>query len=416
MGMTVTEKIISRHSGGGTVRPGDLLVVDVDLACIDDVQFFILEQKLQELGGKIRHPERVVLMADHYLPPAGADEAEVVHALAAFGGDRGLRTFVRDGVKHPVFIEQRLIRPGQILVATDSHTNTAGAVACFGIALGPSDVASVFATGKTWLKVPPTIRFEITGQIPTWVAAMDIGLTLLGNYGREFANYKTIEWGGEAVTNMPLPGRMTLCNLTTEFGAKSGIVEADQTTTAWAPPNDDGDEWPVSDADASYEAVHVHDAATFQPMIAAPPNPANVHPISTYAGTKVNQAYIGTCTHGTLEDLQAAASILRNRRVAKTTRLLVTPATQHVYDSALHDGTLAVLSEAGATICAPGCGSCFGVHGGTLAAGEVRISTQNRNFVGRSGHPTSSVFLASPMTVAAAAVAGEIVHPGELAS
>ena len=410
----MTEKIIARHAGCERVAPGDLVVVEVDLACIDDVQFFIFRDRLRDLGDQIRHPQKVLLIADHYTPPSGVDEASVVSALGRFGKERDLLTLLSDGVKHPVFIERKLVRPGGILVATDSHTNTGGSVTALAMALGPSDMAAVFATGKTWLRVPSTIRFEINGSLAAGVLPMDVGLTLLGRYGREYAIYKAIEWTGDTIRGLDLSGRMTLCNLTTEFGSKNGIVPADDVTRTYAQGIDGEVEFLNSDSDAEYEAVHTHSASEFEPVVAAPSSPANVHPVSEFRGTRIDQAYLGTCTHGTLEDLHYAAQVLKDRRVHPNVKLLVTPATQRVYRAALNDGTLSVFVEAGATICSPGCGSCPGVHEGTLSDGEVRISTQNRNFVGRSGHPRSQVYLASPITVAAAAVAGEIVSAGEL--
>jgi homoaconitate hydratase family protein len=415
MSMTVTEKIIARHAGKNDVSPGDLVIVDVDLACIDDVQFMIFHDRFNRLGGQIRNPERVLVIADHYLPPSGVDEAQVVWSLAQFGRSRGLRTLLRDGIKHPVFIEKRMAIPGSILVATDSHTNTAGSVAALAVALGPSDVAAVFATGKTWMRVPATIRFELSGELPAAVLPMDVGLSLLGHYGREFANYRSIEWVGDTIERMRLPGRMTLCNLTTEFGAKNGIVPADAITKEYATDMEDEAVFLRSDSGARYEAVYKHDANDFRPVVAVPPNPSNVYPVEELGGTKVDQAYIGSCTHGTLEDLHLAASVLRGRTVHPRVRLIVTPATQQAYEAAIADGTMAVFAAAGGTITSPGCGSCPGVHEGTLADGEVRISTQNRNFVGRSGHPGSNVYLASPLTVAAAAIAGEIVDPRDVA-
>ncbi|MHB8393805.1 MAG: 3-isopropylmalate dehydratase large subunit [Candidatus Dormibacteria bacterium] len=411
--MTVTEKIISRHSGRDSVRAGDVVLVEVDLACIDDVQFFIFKRRLEELGGSVARPDRVVLMADHYSPPSGPDEAGIVRALTLFGRERGLRTTGVEGIKHPVFIEERMILPGQVLVATDSHTNTGGAVSVLAVALGPSDLAAIFATGQTWLRVPECIRFEVEGTLRSDVMPMDVGLSLLGQHGREFGNYRTIEWAGSAVRGLGIPGRLTLCNLTTEFGAKNGIIEADAVTAQYAGGQLSVDAL-VSDPDARYASRFTYRAEEFEPVVAAPSSPANVHSVRDLRGTRIDQAYLGTCTHSTLEDLHAAASVLRGRKVAQGVQLLVTPATRRVYNRALQDGTLAVLADAGATICSPGCGSCPGMHEGTLGEDQVRISTQNRNFIGRSGHPSSQVYLASPLTVAASAVAGYVVEPLEV--
>lgn len=412
MGMTVTEKILAAHAHQPTVRPGDVVVVDVDAACVDDVQFHIFRNRLREMGDVIRDPDRMLLVADHYTPPVGLAEAAVVGALGQFGRERGIRTFLREGIKHPLLIEEGIARPGDLIVATDSHTNTAGAVGAFAAALGPTDMAALAVTGRTWLRVPPTIRLEIDGTLPPYVLAVDVALAVLADFGLGFADYRAVEWTGDTVRDLGLNGRMTLCNLTTEFGAKNGIVEPRTGTgTAGGP---DAPAGPHSDTDAVFESVHHYDAAAFGPVVAVPPSPANVHPVSTVAGTRIDQAYLGSCTHGSIEDLRMAATVLRGRRVHPDVELLVTPPTRRVYEAALRDGTMEALAASGATICAPGCGSCPGIHAGTLAKGQVRISTQSRNFVGRSGHPDSLVYLGSPLVVAAAAVAGVITHPADV--
>ncbi len=414
MGMTITEKILARRSGHEQVKPGDLVVVEVDLASIDDVQFSIFAETFERLGGKPWDPERAIAISDHYMPPSGLDEAEIVRGLVAFSRAHGLRTVTDYGIKHQFFLDSGLLGAGDILVATDSHTNTSGAIGALAVALGPTDVAAVFATGRTWMRVPPTIRFEIDGELPPGVMAMDVGLTILGEHGRHAATYKAIEWAGSTVRGMALPGRMTLCNLSTEFGAKNGIVAVDEVTRSYldrhGKPCTDLD----SDRDACFEGVHRYDAGSFEPVVAVPPNPANVHSLREVRGTHVDQAYLGSCTHGTIEDLRVAADVLRGRHIHRDVRLLVTPATLREYREALAEGLLEVFTDAGAVVCSPGCGSCPGIHEGTLARGEVRISTQNRNFRGRSGHMDSQVYLASPATVAASAIAGEIRTAGEV--
>ncbi len=414
MGMTITEKILARRSHRDRVGPGELVVVDVDLASIDDVQFSIFAETFERLGGRAWDSERAIAISDHYMPASGLEEAEIVRGLVAFSREHGLRAVTDYGIKHQFFIDSGLVRAGDILVATDSHTNTSGAVGALAVALGPTDVAAVFATGKTWMRVPPTIRFEIEGELPRGVMAMDVGLTLLGEHGRHAATYKTIEWAGSAVRGMDLPGRMTLCNLSTEFGAKNGIVAVDEVTrrhhAALGKPCPEL----ASDLDAAFEAVHRYDAGSFESVVAMPPNPANVHPLREVRCVRVDQAYLGSCTHGTIEDLRVAADVLRGRHVHNDVRLLVTPSTMREYRLAMAEGLLAVFANAGAIICSPGCGSCPGIHEGTLARGEVRISTQNRNFRGRSGHSESQVYLASPATVAASALAGEIRSAGEV--
>lgn len=408
MGMTATEKILARRSGQERVRAGEVVVVDVDTAAIDDVQFDIFRGTFERLGGRVWNARRAILIADHYTPPSGIEEATIVRTLLDYGRTRGLRTIAAAGIKHQVFLEEGLIGPGQLLVATDSHTNTAGAVGSFAVALGPTDVAAVFVTGKTWLRVPPTIRFEIEGELRPGVTAMDLGLTLLGEHGRHRATYKAIEWAGSAIRALGLPGRMTLCNLSTEFGAKNGIVPTDDVTRRYAKDHGLEPFAAVSDADAEFEAVYPYRAEDFEPVVAEPPSPANVRPARSLQDLAIHQAYLGSCTHGSIEDLRAAARVLRGHRVKEGVALLVTPATRRVYQAAMREGLFDIFIDAGGTICSPGCGSCPGMHEGTLAEGEVRISTQNRNFAGRSGHPKSRIILASPETVAASAIVGKV--------
>lgn len=410
--MTVTEKIIARHAHRRSVAPGELVLADVDLACADDVQFFLFRERLRLLGDRLADPDKVVLAADHYSPPSGASEAGIVSALSEFGREHGI-AILADGIKHPVFIEQRRAVPGQLLVASDSHTNTAGAVGTLAVSLGPTDIAAAGATGRTWLRVPASVRLDLAGPLRPGVLPMDVGLFLLGTYGRTWATYKAIEWSGTLMRSLDLSGRMTLCNLTTEFGAKNGIVPSDEQTRAYA-EGLQGSTFDASDPDAGYLEEHHHDLTELEPQVAVPPSPDNVSPVSQLAGTPITQAYIGSCTHGTLQDLRRAAGVLANRKSHPTVSLLVTPASKQVYDQALDDGTLKTLVAAGATICPPGCGSCPGMHQGTLAEGDVRISTQNRNFPGRSGHLNAQIYLASPETVAASAVAGAIVSARDL--
>jgi 3-isopropylmalate/(R)-2-methylmalate dehydratase large subunit len=257
MSMTITEKILAAHAHLPSVHVGDVIVADVDIACIDDIQFRIFCKRLADMGDTIGDPDRMLIVADHYTPPVGLDEAGLVGALARFGRERGIRTITTDGIKHQVMIEQRLARPGALVVATDSHTNTAGAVGAFATALGPTDLAAVAVTGKTWLRVPGTIRFEIDGTLPPYVFAMDVGLTLLAEFGLGFADYKTVEWSGSMIRGLGLNGRMTLCNLTTELGAKNGIIEPDHQTMRWLPARDDGELFKLySDPDANFAAIY----------------------------------------------------------------------------------------------------------------------------------------------------------------
>ncbi|HEY8417913.1 MAG TPA: 3-isopropylmalate dehydratase large subunit [Limnochordales bacterium] len=419
--MTITEKILARASGRERVVPGEIVWAAVDKACIDDVQLGILERALAKLGEPKIDPERAVLVGDHYLPPSNLEQAQAVRALRRFGERHGLKhVFLKEGVKHQVLAEAGLVQPGQVLVATDSHTNTGGALGAFATALGPTEVAVAMVHGRMWFRVPESIRVEVRGSFPEYVYPKDLALYLLGRYGVDLATYRAIEFTGETVRRMSVSERMTLCNMSTEMGAKSAIVAPDEVTFAYlqsvqaAPESlESWRQW-QSDADAAYAQEIVVDVRELEPLVAVPFSPGNVRPVREVAGKPVDQALIGTCTNGNLEDIGVAAAMLRGRRVHPRVQLIVTPASLGVMRAALARGWIQDLVDAGAVVTNPGCGACAGMHMGVLDAGEVRISSQNRNFRARGGHPASEIFLASPATVAASAVTGRITDPREL--
>ncbi len=411
MGQTAAEKILSAHSGGRAVRPGELVWARVDRASIDDVQWPIFKEAFAALGGTIFDREAAITIADHYLPPSTVDQAETVAELRAFSLAHHLpHGFFEEGVKHQVFIEAGLVGPGDLIIATDSHTPTAGAVGAMGIAVGPTEVAAAFVFGEVWLRVPPTVRILLTGALPRMVFAKDVALHLLRQEGTRFGTYRVLEFAGPAVERMSLAERLTVCNMGTEMGAKATMLAPGEgTSPKGAAPV-------LSDPDASFEREIRVDIGTLEPLVAAPHDPSNVSPVSRFRDVKVDQAFVGSCANATFEDLAIAARFLEGRHVAPGVQMIVTPSSVGAYRRALAEGLIDTFMRAGAVVTNPGCGSCAGVHCGLLGPRQVRISSQNRNFIGRSGHPSSSIYLASPAVVAASAITGRITDPREVMS
>ena len=409
MGQTAAEKILSAHAGGQAVRPGELVWARVDRASIDDVQWPIFKEVFAELGGTIFDPEAAITIADHYLPPSTVDQAETVAELRAFTlAHRLPHGFFEEGIKHQVFIETGLVGPGDLIIATDSHTPTAGAVGALGIAVGPTEVAAAFVFGEVWLRVPPTVRIVLTGTLRRMVFAKDIALHLLHQEGTRFGTYRVLEFAGPAVERMSLAERLTICNMGTEMGAKATMVSPGERANRGAAA-------PVlSDLDASFEREIRVDIGSLEPLVAAPHLPSNVSPVSRFREVKVDQAFIGSCANATFEDMAIAALFLVRRHVAPGVQMIVTPSSVGAYRQAMAEGLIDIFVKAGAVVTNPGCGSCAGVHCGLLGPRQVRISSQNRNFIGRSGHPSSSIYLASPAVVAASAITGRITDPREV--
>lgn len=412
MPMTMAERILARCSGSDAVHPGQIVQVDVALATVDEIQIRIFQKVFDQIATEVWDRERAVVIVDHYLPPSSIDQAEAVKMVREFGKKHDLRfTLLTEGIKHQVFRALRMVAPGTVVVATDSHTNTAGALGAFATALGPSDVAAVFRDGRTWLKVPPTIRIELTGALSPAVSARDVGQSLLGEYGSKFARGKAIEFGGPVISEMSLDARMTLTNLTTEMTAMAGLVEPDEKVAAYASELDIPYEILGPDDDAEYEQVLRIDVSDIEPLVALPHHPTNVAPVHEVAGVEINQAFVGTCTNGRYEDLEVVARVLKGRKVHPKVQFLIVPASRHDYLRAMQDGLFEVMMDAGAIIENANCGPCAGLHQGTLASNEVMIAAQPRNFRGRSGDNSAQIYLASPATVAASAIEGRVADP-----
>ncbi len=402
-GLTLSERILSVKSGK-RVQAGDLAVVTVDQAMVvDSISPDVIRIIEEDLGGVIKNPACVSFVIDHVSPASNVEVAKAQKQAREYARARGIQLFdVGRGICHQVLMEEGLARPGWIVLGSDSHSTTYGAVCAFGTGMGATDIALAAASGKTWLKVPETVRVNLHGTKPAHVSAKDVALEIIRNITADGATYMAIEYhGAEAFTKSE---RMTIANLAVEAGAKVGLV----------PPSshifDDYEvpDWLTVDEAAQYSKTVDVDISKLEPVVAAPFEVDNVFPASKYAGTKVDQVFIGTCTNGRLDDLHIAANILKGKRVADGTRLLIIPASSQVLEDAVADGTFATLLAAGAIFGTPGCGPCMGRHMGVLAPEEVCVSTSNRNFIGRMGSPDAKIFLASPAVAAATAVAGTI--------
>ncbi|MEM1513117.1 MAG: 3-isopropylmalate dehydratase large subunit [Candidatus Jordarchaeales archaeon] len=373
----------------------------------------------EELGlDRVWDPERVVALIDHWTPAPNIDAA-VVHATCRrFVRKYGIKNWLdmREGICHAVLPEKGFVKPGDLVVGSDSHTTTYGALGAFATGMGATDMAIVLATGEIWFKVPPTIKFNIEGKLQPMVMGKDIILHIIGEIGVEGASYKAMEFAGSTVRELSMDARFTLCNMAIEAGGKTGIIEPDEKTMKWVEERVKQPFKPVfNDPDAEYEEVIDVDAAKLEPQVAKPPSPENSVPVSEVEGTKIDQAFIGSCTNGRLEDLRVAARILDGREVASMVRAIVIPASKEVYMKAMKEGLIETFLKAGCVVCNPTCGPCIGAHLGLLAPGEVCISSSNRNFVGRMGSKDAKIYLASPATVAASAVTGEITDPRRFA-
>ncbi|MFC3861742.1 homoaconitate hydratase family protein [Deinococcus antarcticus] len=411
----MAEKILSRR-GDQTVYAGDLAVVEVDqVMVVDSIAQSFIERMERDLAATPKYPERVSIVVDHVAPASTVSVAQAQKEAREYAAKTGVRLFdVGRGICHQVLMEEGLAKPGWIVLGSDSHSTTYGAVAAFGSGMGATDIALAAASGKTWLRVPESVKVNLTGELRPGVTAKDVALEMIRVLGADGATYQSVEiHAGDRFTRGE---RMTLANLCVEAGAKAGlVVPGGEILTAYGY---DVPEWVYPDEGAIYVQEVTIDLSTLNPRMSAPSEVDNVHDVSelrdSLRGLKVDQVFIGTCTNGRLEDLREAAAVLKGRRVAPGTRLLVIPASSQVMEQALVDGTLLTLQQAGAVLGTPGCGPCMGRHQGVLAPGEVCVSTSNRNFIGRMGDKDARIYLASPAVAAATAVRGEIALPEDV--
>ena len=408
MASTITEKILANASHKKEVVPGDFVVTDVNYTMAHDSTAPLAIEGFSKITDKVFDKNRVIIVFDHFFPAPTVAGAELHQKSRKFVMEQNISGFFTNGVCHQLLVE-KFVSPGDVLVGADSHTCTEGALGAFTTGLGSTDIGGVMATGKCWFKVPESLKFNLTGSSQKGVYTKDVILSIVGDVGAAGALYNACEFTGDYVKNGSVSSRLTLCNMAIEMGGKNGIIEADQKTLDFL----GGRSGKIfkSDKDAVYADEFEIDVKDIEPQVALPPVVDNVKPVSTVEGKVIDQAFLGTCANGRLEDIEVATKILKGKKIARNVRLIVTPASQDIYFAALKNGYLQYLTRAGAAVCNPTCGPCVGRHGGVLAEGEVCISTQNRNFTGRMGDPKAEIVLASPATVAASALAGKIVDP-----
>jgi homoaconitate hydratase family protein len=419
--MNITEKILAKASGKSSVSPGEIVDANVDKIMVHDLTGPLAVQAFKKIGvSKVWDNQKVVVILDHQIPAESVKAAELHKTMRQFAKEQNLKIYDvgRGGICHQVMPEQGHVLPGTIIVGADSHTCTYGAFGAFATGIGSTEAAAVFATGKMWLKVPEAIKINVTGNFQKYVTPKDLILAIIGKLSVDGAIYKSAEFTGPTMKEMSIAGRMTVCNMAVEMGAKNGIVEPDETTRQFLQSRVTGD-LPdfaalASDKDASYERTVEFDVSNMPSQVACPSSVDNVKAASEVGDVEVDQVFIGSCTNGRLEDLRLAAQIMKGKKVKDGVRALVIPASQEVYMQALKEGLNEIFTQAGAVVCGSACGPCLGGHIGLLAADEVCISTSNRNFIGRMGSPKASVYLASPATVAASAITGKITDPNTL--
>jgi 3-isopropylmalate/(R)-2-methylmalate dehydratase large subunit len=417
--MTIAEKILAAHAGKDTVQPNDFILANVDLAFANDITAPLAIKKLKEWGvAEVFDKNKIALIPDHFTPNKDIQAAEQCAILRRFVEESGIANYFEVGscgIEHVFLPEQGFILPGSVVIGADSHTCTHGALGAFASGVGSTDLAAVMATGKIWLKVPASMKFIYRGTPPRWVTGKDLILHTIGDIGVDGATYRVMEFTGETIANLPISGRLTMCNMAVEAGAKSGIIAPDERTSKYLEGRARGTWTPYqSDPDAAYVDTREYDVSTMEPQVACPPLPSNTRPVSKASDIKIDQAVIGSCTNGHLDDLASAAAILKGKRVHPKVRAIVVPATPQVYLEALEQGLIKIFVEAGAVVGPPTCGPCLGGHMGVLASGEKAVATTNRNFVGRMGHPEGEVYLASPVVAAASAITGHISHPADV--
>ena len=413
MGETVIEKII-RNNVGHTVKPGDIVTVNVDRVMIHDIFIPFVAEKFEEMGfKKLWNPDKVVLIYDHLVPASQLDDTRHFHVGDAFAEKYGMKNVHRsDGICHQLMTEAGYVKPGNIVFGTDSHTTTYGCVGAFSSGIGYTEMASILGTGTMWIKVPETIKVVIDGELPANVMSKDVILRLIGDLGADGATYRALEFTGSAVKNMSVASRMTIANMAIEAGAKCALFTPDEKTAEYCEIElNDFQKSLVGDGDAAYLKTMTYRGEDFVPVMACPSQVDKIRDVSTLEGTEIDQVFIGSCTNGRLEDLAAAAEVLKGKKVADYVKLIVTPASRKIYRQAIELGILDTLAEACAMITHPGCGLCCGRAGGILTDGERVVATNNRNFLGRMGTSKVEIYLASPKTAAACAVAGKIVSP-----
>ncbi|MBM4765025.1 3-isopropylmalate dehydratase large subunit [Bacillus sp. B15-48] len=415
MGMTMSEKILAKASGKSEVKAGDIVWVNVDIAMMHDLLGpWLVDKAFTRLGGKLFDKEKVVVVSDHCTPPATVQQADILKYTRDWARKQDLHYYYEfEGPCHQVIAEHGHVRPGRVILGTDSHTCMAGALGAFATGIGSTEMVGVLLTGETWLKVPETIKIVWDGELPKGVYAKDLILRTIKDLGHAGATYQTLEFSGSAIKDLSMDERLVLSNMAVEAGAKTGLIEPDEKVINYLRSRGVTDEIDLisSDPDAVYSRVLHYNVSEMEPQVACPHEIDNVHEVSVVEGTTVDQVYLGSCTNGRLSDLRIAAGIMKGKKIAKNIRCLVVPASQHIWMQANKEGILTVLTDAGCIVNMPSCGACGGFTSGVIGAGEVVMSSSNRNFKGRMGSPDGEVYLGSPATVAATALTGKITDP-----
>lgn len=419
MGKTITEKILARASGRDSVKPGDIVEADIDLVMGTDVMMPLSFEIMDRIGAdSVFDPDKVVVVLDHFAPAPNIKAAGQAKLIREYCRKFKINNFIdvgKGGVCHTIVPDLGMVTPGDLVVGSDSHTTTYGALGAFSTGLGSTDIAVALALGRLWFRVPPTIKVVLEGKLSPLITGKDLILYVLGLIGADGARYKSLEFSGGVVAQLDMDDRFTICNMGVEAGAKNAIIEPDQKTVEYLQRVTSRHyHLPNSDANAAYEKIIEIDCTDIEPQVAFPHSPDNVYPISKAKGIKIDQVYIGSCTNGRISDLRIAAGYLKEAKVHPDVRLIVTPASQQVYLQAVREGLAEIFVKAGAAFNTPSCGACFGGHFGVLAAGESCLSTTNRNFRGRMGSKESNVYLASPAVAAVSAIMGHIADPREV--
>jgi len=416
---TITQKILAAHCGKEYVEPGELIMARVDIALGNDITAPLAIKDFHQVGAKkVFDRARVVLVCDHFAPNKDIPSAIQCQQLRNFAREQDLTHFYDGGdmgVEHALLPEQGIVGPGDVIIGADSHTCTYGALGAFATGVGSTDLAAVMAIGECWFKVPESIRLVYSGVLPEWLTGKDLILHTIGDIGVDGARYLAMEFTGEAIARLSMADRFSMANMAVEAGAKNGIMAPDDITLDYAKGRTLRPYTLYeSDPGAPYLWERTYEVSGLEPQVACPSSPGNVVPVSRVGDVPIDQAVIGSCTNGRIEDLRLAATVLKGRRTAKGVRLIVIPATPLVWRQAMDEGLMAIFMDAGAVVSPPTCGPCLGGHMGILAPGETAVATTNRNFVGRMGHTKSKVYLASPAVTAASAVAGRIIGPKDL--
>lgn len=419
MGMTIAEKILAAHCDQEIVRPGEIIMGRLDLALGNDITAPLAIKTFQESGvSKVFDQSKIALVCDHFVPNKDIRSAQQCLVVRNFAREQKIEHFFdvgTMGIEHALLPEQGMVLPGDLVIGADSHTCTYGAMGAFATGVGSTDLAAAMISGEAWFRVPPTIKFIYRGEMREWVSGKDLILYTLGKIGVSGAHYAVMEFTGPVISELSMDGRLTMANMAIEAGGKTGIFQADVITEEYLKERSDR-EYTVyqSDPDAEYEDIIEFDISGLEPVVSCPNLPSNVKPVRELKEIKIDQAVIGSCTNGRMEDLRVAAGILKGKKVASGVRVIIIPGTQRIYLEALREGLIEIFIEAGAVVSTPTCGPCLGGHMGILAEGERAVATTNRNFTGRMGHVESEVYLSSPAVAAASALAGKLMHPGDI--